>query len=354
MPKVSVIILNWNQPEFTVKCIRSVLEQSYQDFEILLVDNNSDDNSVYIFKRKFGKNTKIRIIENQANLGYAGGNNTGVRTAKGKYICILNNDTEVKKNWLKELVEGLESSEKIGAVSSTGMLDKERRERLFRTTRFTTSLLGYPSQLPYEKKLEKLPRLVDNFTVRGASFIYRKDLVKLPFDSEYFIYYEDTYLGWLLRLKGYENKIAPGSVLFHKKNVVRKTKKKINRHFIFLGERNRLMNFLLFYEAKNMVRVLPLMLSGIFLSNLLELRKMSSRMSAYLWLLINLERIWKKRVLIQKEREVPDEEIIKEMSCQFYAEEKFGRSKFLGKILRVMNSLAFIYCKMVNLKTIEG
>ncbi len=117
-PKVSVIILNWNQPRLTVDCINSVLKQKYTNFEILLVDNASRDNSVEIFEERFGDNEKIRIIVNPENLGYAGGNNEGVKRARGDYIAILNNDTTVEKDWLEELIKALESDGKIGSVSS--------------------------------------------------------------------------------------------------------------------------------------------------------------------------------------------------------------------------------------------
>jgi len=278
MPKVSIIILNWNQPEFTVNCVKSVLKQSYQDFEILLVDNGSEDNSLEIFRKEFGKNEKIRILETGKNLGYAGGNNFGVKKARGEYVAILNNDTLVEENWLLELVTGLESDDKIGAVSSLEIREGKKKERDYRKIGITTSLLGYDVKYKCKDKLEN-PPLVNFFGIKGVSFIYRKNLVDLPFDPEYFIYAEDVYLGWLLRLKGYRNKLAhyakPSIHHFH--NITKKGSKKMGKYFVYLGERNRLINILIFYELKNLLKIVPLVLTGIVLFNLFEPRKFPYR-----------------------------------------------------------------------------
>jgi GT2 family glycosyltransferase len=102
-PLVSVIILNYNAGKLLSECIESVLETDYENFEVIVVDNASKDNSVNICKEKFNS---VKIIENEKNLGYCEGNNVGIRKAKGEYVVILNPDTIVEKNWLTELVRG--------------------------------------------------------------------------------------------------------------------------------------------------------------------------------------------------------------------------------------------------------
>ena len=199
-PKVSIIILNWNQPEFTVNCVKSVLEQTYKDFEILIVDNDSTDDSVEIFRKEFEDTENIRIIKNPENVGYAGGNNEGVKKAKGDYIVILNNDTLVEKDWLEHLVIPLESDEKIASVSSLEMLVGKKKNVDFGEVGITTSLLDYHARYKYKKRLKDAD-LVDMFAIKGFSFIYKKDLVDLPFDPEYFIYAEDVYFGRLFKLR---------------------------------------------------------------------------------------------------------------------------------------------------------
>ena len=104
-PLVSIIILNYNAGNLLLECIESLLQTNYQKFEIIIVDNASKDDSINKCKERF---VDIQIIENRKNLGYCEGNNVGIRKAKGEFIVILNPDTIVESNWLKELVNGYE------------------------------------------------------------------------------------------------------------------------------------------------------------------------------------------------------------------------------------------------------
>ena len=238
MPKVSIIILNWNQPKLTVNCVNSVLKQGYKDFEILLIDNHSEDDSFETLKNIFGKNKKIRLFQTEKNIGYAGGNNFGVKKCKGEYVVILNNDTVVDENWLKELVIVIKSDAKIGAVSSVEYFHgKNPGKSFFRTA--TSSILGYPA---HSDKVFSKDFLVDSFSVRGSSFIFRKNCCDYPFDNDYFAYGEDLFFGWFLNLKGYVNKTNLNSIIFHMHNTVKLSDSKFRKKLEFLGERNRILN----------------------------------------------------------------------------------------------------------------
>lgn len=126
-PKVSVIILNYNGKRFNKDCLDSLLAQSYQDFEIIFVDNASMDDSVQeiekLFQEEIGSE-KIRVIRNSQNDGFAEGNNIGVRTSRATdYIWLLNNDTVADKDALMHLIKRIENNRGIGAVGSL-ILDK--------------------------------------------------------------------------------------------------------------------------------------------------------------------------------------------------------------------------------------
>jgi len=317
-------------------------------------DNASKDNSVEIFQKEFGKNKKIRIIKNPENLGYAGGNNEGVKHAKGEYIVILNNDTLVEKDWLKWLVKGIESDEKIGAVSSIDLKEGQSKETIMDFNRIgsTTSLLGYHAKYRLKEPLESDASLVNSFGIRGVSFIYRKNIVDLPFDPDYFIYAEDLYFGWLLNLREYRNKTATKSILYHFHNTSKKKSKKTNKYFIYLGERNRLINLFIFYERKNLIKIFPLIVLGIFMLNFFEFKKIPYRSRSYLWLLTHYKDILKKREKIQKQRKVSDNFLIEKMSCKFY-DESMVKNKFFERILKFINYAFCLYCKALRIKTIE-
>lgn len=352
-PKVSIIILNWNQPEFTVNCVKSVLKQTYKDFEILLVDNGSEDDSLEILRKEFENSCRIRILETGRNLGYAGGNNFGVRNSWGGYVVILNNDTIVDTEWLKWLVDGIESDEKIGAVSSWEIREGVIEDIDLRRFGITNTLLGYQIKYEYEKFLEKTD-LIDLLPIDGCSFIYKKRIVDLPFDSEYFIYAEDIYLAWLLQLMGYKNRVARRSIVHHFHNITKKKGgREMNNYFVYLGERNRILNLFLFYELKNLLRVLPLAFLGTIVINSSEPRKIPYRLKSYLWLLCNPREVMTKRNYIQDKRKIPDDEIIGKMSCKLMDEDKVKQIGFRW-ILKSINKIFYLYCKIVRLNTIES
>jgi len=97
---ISIIVLNYNAGELLLNCINSLMKSTYQNIEILVVDNISSDDSHTKCKKQF---PDIKLIQNRKNLGYCGGNNVGIKEAKGEFIVILNPDTIVEENWLDEM-----------------------------------------------------------------------------------------------------------------------------------------------------------------------------------------------------------------------------------------------------------
>jgi len=112
---VSVIIPNFNGEELLKDCLTSLKNQSFKEFEIILVDNNSTDNSLEYIENNF---PKVRIIKLNKNFGFAKSINQGVKASKAKYVVFLNNDTEVEKNWLKNLVECVDNHPEVISVNS--------------------------------------------------------------------------------------------------------------------------------------------------------------------------------------------------------------------------------------------
>ena len=110
---VSIIIPHWNGIDILSECIDSLNNTEYSNFEIIVVDNNSSDESVKWLK---ANHPKIKIIENDKNYGYAGGCNRGINNSKGDYIVFLNNDTIHKKDWLSNLVTFMNKHPDCAAV----------------------------------------------------------------------------------------------------------------------------------------------------------------------------------------------------------------------------------------------
>ena len=113
-PLVSIVTVNYDHPDVTCALLGSLKHITYPNIEVIVVDNASPNDDPGIILKMY---PDILFIQSKENLGFAGGNNLGIRKAKGKYILLLNNDTEVESEFLEPLVAKLESNSKIGAVS---------------------------------------------------------------------------------------------------------------------------------------------------------------------------------------------------------------------------------------------
>ncbi len=345
-PKVSVIVLNWNGIHYTVPCIASLMKQSYKDFEIIVVDNGSTkDNSVETLKKVRG----IKLVLNSSNLGFAGGNNSGVKAASAtKYIALLNNDAVVPKNWLAEMVSAMDRNPELGEAMSKVYNRYSEKDYHFGSYGTTTHLLFITLyDFPVSEK-----NYVPIFSSSGGAMIYRRELVKLPFDPDYFIYHEDSYLGWLLRLKGYKVGVVPKAIVYHEGEATIKDVKSMSNFFTYLGERNRLMNILIFYSPFTLVRLLPLLALTTIFTNLYDFRRFPLRIKSYLWLVIHFPKVLSKRFRIQRQRKVPDSRITPFLSAKLFEESHF-RSGKVKAIVRILNRLSIAYCRILFIKSVE-
>jgi len=126
-PLVSMIVLNYNGKQMLERCLSSIINQTFSDFEIIFVDNASTDGSVAFVKQKYPNDSRIRTIVNDRNYGPVRGLNIGASLSKGEYVAFLNNDIELDSNWLATLVSVLESDTSIGAASSKQLLMQDAR-----------------------------------------------------------------------------------------------------------------------------------------------------------------------------------------------------------------------------------
>ena len=124
-PKVSIIVVTYNSLQNLEVCLRSLFNQSYQNYDITVSDNGSKDNSLELVKEHF---PKVRLIENSSNFGYSEGNNIGVRMTDGDYVAVVNNDAEFDRDWLKNLIEVIWTDAGIGAVTSKILFFDDRKK----------------------------------------------------------------------------------------------------------------------------------------------------------------------------------------------------------------------------------
>ncbi|MEK6808712.1 MAG: glycosyltransferase family 2 protein [Nanoarchaeota archaeon] len=341
-PLVSIVILNYNGKELSKCLIESIKRIDFpkEKLEIIVVDNASRDGSQEFIRKNY---PEIKLIENKKNLGFDEGTNVGVRYCNGKYIAILSNDILVDENWLKELVRAIESDEKIGIVEP--WVYNKTPEGKYIIDDYGTTSIFHTHIFRKDVKIDT-SEYVRVFTATSAC-LFRRDIVELPFDKDYFAYAEDTYFGWLVRLKGYEIIHVPSSKIYHEGS---ETIKKLNKnnYFDFLAERNKIMNLLIFYEGKTLLKLLPLLLLFTILINLFNIRLLLTRFKVYFWLIKNIRLVRKKRADIQKQRKVPDKDILKLMSCKFIEERRIN-NRIAKFFVQVLNGFSCVYCRIINL-----
>ena len=258
-PLVSVILLNHNGKNFLNECLESVLNSNYHNFEVLLIDNASTDDSIKIAKEKFGKSPYLRILRNFDNLGFAAGNNVGVKYGQGEYVVFLNNDTIVEPHWLVELVSVMETDAKIGAAQSKllSLADK----RFIDSAGDFIDYYGFPIRRGSwgEEDKGQYDLIEEIFSARGAAAIVRsKILTEIgAFDADFYLNYEDIDLCWRIRLNGYKIVFVPKSRVYHMggASVTSSTLS------IFYTEKNRISALLKNMSCKYLVKYNPLTLT---------------------------------------------------------------------------------------------
>ena len=236
-PKVSIIIVNYNGKELLQKCLDSLLKVNYDNFEIILVDNNSTDGSVEFITKNY---PSLIIIKLDSNKGFAEPNNVAAKISKGKYLLFLNNDTVVTPNFISEMVKVMETDKKIaicqslllkpdGSIDSSGDFIDE---------------LG----VVYNSKT-KIDEIREVSSAKGASMLVRSDIFKKlgGFDQKFFVTFEDVDLCWRSWILGYRVLIIPASIVYHVGGI---TIKKLKSEIAFHGFKNQISMKITNFETR--------------------------------------------------------------------------------------------------------
>ena len=214
-PLLSVIIPNWNGKHFLTECIDSLKEQTFRDFEIILVDNGSTDGSAEFAEKRYGD--FIRIIRNDKNLGFTGGNNVGIQASKGEYIVLLNNDTWADPRWLEELAKATRFDPPIRMWGSKvcSYYQRDRIEGVGELI-YWDGLCRARGQ--YEQDHGQYNAMEEILFPPGCGAMYRKSLLDEIglFDEDFFTYADDSDVGIRARLAGWKCLYAPSAIVYHK------------------------------------------------------------------------------------------------------------------------------------------
>jgi GT2 family glycosyltransferase len=218
LPKVYIVILNWNGWQDTTECVESCLMLQHANSTVLIVDNNSSDGSEAILRERF---PHVELIQTQENLGYAGGNNAGIRHALAngaEYIWLLNNDTKVDPAALEEMLCVASQNPDVGMVGPKILL-YSRPEYLNCIGSTINLITGRPSLIGLgEKDDGRFDAVGEMDTLSGCSLLVRKEVIDVVgfLDESFFLFYEET--DWILRAKraGYRMLYVPKARIWHK------------------------------------------------------------------------------------------------------------------------------------------
>lgn len=237
-PLVSIITVNYNQSEVTCKLLESLNRVTYPNLEVIVVDNHSQEDDPTIIKQRF---PNIVFIANPINYGFAAGNNMGIMAANGEFVMFLNNDTEVRPDFMEPLIEKFRKNPRIGAVSP--------KIRFFHT----------PTTIQYAGYTEMHPVTIRNFAygyreedmgqhdedrltacAHGAAMmvpmavVYEIGMMSYIF----FLYYEEGDYCARIRRAGYEIHYVHNSLIYHKESI---STGKLSPQKIYYLYRNRIV-----------------------------------------------------------------------------------------------------------------
>jgi GT2 family glycosyltransferase len=209
----SIVIPNWNGKPFLAPCLDALARQTYPDLEIIIVDNASHDGSQALIRAAY---PQVRLIELPTNRGFTGACNAGMAAARGAYICLLNNDTEVDAGWAAAVVDAFVRHPDVGSVASK-MLLYEKRDHIHTTGDYFTVDGRAGNRGVWEQDRGQYDTEDYVFSACGGSSVYRRALLDQVglLDDDFFFSGEDVDLGWRAQWVGWRCLYVPSAVVYH-------------------------------------------------------------------------------------------------------------------------------------------
>ena len=210
--EVSVVIPNFNGIAFLDSVLASLEGQTLNNFEVILVDNGSTDGSCSFVTANY---PWVHLIELSENFGFCGAVNAGIRAAKAPYVLLLNNDTEVKEDFVEEMLAAIKRHKNAFSCGAR-MVQYHDRDKLDDVGNYYCAL-GWSFARGRGKDIHAYETEDRIFSACAGAAIYRKKILEKIgyFDEEHFAYLEDTDIGYRARIYGYENWYAPKAIVYH-------------------------------------------------------------------------------------------------------------------------------------------
>lgn len=335
-PRVSVVVAARNEVERLWHCLFALKTQTYHPFEIILVDNASQDTTLDFVKANY---PQVKVLECQEAFGRTMAVNLGVKTATGDLVAVVDPGVVVKPDWLQKLIKGFQANwPKFGVMASCPQGREGSREGGAEWDQ-TLNFLGRPTRGYWPDD-----RLVF-FPPEGA-WVYPRFLApEGPFDEDYGWFGGGAYFGWRMRSIGRYTGWAPEAKIFRS---AEEGEEEPGWRKIFWSTRNRWLNLLLFLEGNNLWKVLPWLFLEAFLltiRGLVSLNILVGTLSAVFWFLFHPGLVLQKRRALQEKRKISDRDILGLVSGRVVSDK--------APLSRVLNFISLGYCRLTGLQVLE-
>lgn len=213
-PRASVIIPNWNGAHLLRDCLDSLRAQEYRDFEVIVVDNASTDESLRLLEREY---PEVRVLALDRNYRFAGAVNRGIAMARGEFVVLLNNDTEAEPGWLRALIAALDAHPDAGMAASKILLFHDRK--ILHSAGDFYGPDGVPGNRGvWQEDNGQYEEMSEVFGGCGAAVAYRRTLLDDVglLDEDLEMYCEDVDLNLRARLAGYRCIFVPQARVYHR------------------------------------------------------------------------------------------------------------------------------------------
>lgn len=306
----SVIIINYEGKLFLKNCIDSLLKQKFDNFEIIIIDNNSSDRSI----EDIHENNKIKILKLEKNIGFANACNFGLKYTKGEIIFFLNNDTVVTENLFLNTFRKYQKNEEI--IYQPKIVQMKKKDLIDSNGSFITyfGLLYHYGLSSLEKKYNED---VEIFSTKGAAFFVPRNIIKKIglFNKYFHSYYEETDFCHRAHIYGYKIIFSPelGTVEHY---IGGSSKQVQSSYYIYNYFKNKISSILINYSIKSLTLEIINYYSVLIFFLLFNIAKLKivavkTIIKSQLDFLKNIRNVLNERKKVQKNRIIPDHKIKK-------------------------------------------
>ena len=296
-PDVSIVIVNWNGRQFLDACLDAVAAQQGVNAETILVDNGSTDGSAAYVSERY---PWVRVVALTENRGFAGGNNAGVREARGRFVALLNNDTVADPGWLKTLLSAADDS-----VLTTSRVVYMHDRRVIDSAGDGMLRWGGAFKRHHGDTVDAAMESRDVFGVCGAACLVAKRVFEElgGFDEHLFISHEDVDLSYRARLRGYRCRYVADAVVAHHGS---STLGRVSAFAVYHGQRNLEWVYLKNTPISLLLRTLPghLVYVAAAAAHFARAGLLGTFVRAKLAALAGIPRVLRQRAAVQRARRV--------------------------------------------------